>query len=56
MIRPFISSSGWMQGLSEQRKKHIEAEFEMYLRKEQLRMDFVTEAQAMHKLEVLPRP
>ena len=45
-----------MQGLSEQRKKHIEAEFEMYLRKEQLRMDFVTEAQAMHKLEVLPRP
>mmetsp|Transcript_8317 Transcript_8317/g.20234 ORF Transcript_8317/g.20234 Transcript_8317/m.20234 type:complete len:734 (+) Transcript_8317:231-2432(+) len=40
------------QGLSEQRKVHIEAEFEMYLRKEQLRMDFVVEAQAMHKTEV----
>jgi tropomyosin-2 len=38
--------------LSEQRKVHIEAEYEMYLRKEQLRMDFVAEAQQMHKQEV----
>lgn len=34
--------------LSEQRRQAIESEYEMYLRKEQLRMDFVQEAQNMH--------
>jgi len=34
--------------LSDQRKGHIEAEYEMYLRKEQLRIDFVNESQTMH--------
>lgn len=34
--------------LSEQRRQAIETEYEMYLRKEQLRMDFVQEANQMH--------
>lgn len=34
--------------LSDQRRGHTEAEYEMYLRKEQLRIDFVNESQAMH--------
>jgi len=34
--------------LSDQRRGHIEAEYEMYLRKEQLRIDFVSESQTMH--------
>ena len=36
-------------GLSDQRRGHIEAEYEMYLRKEQLRIDFVNESQEMHR-------
>jgi hypothetical protein len=36
-------------GLSDQRRGHIEAEYEMYLRKEQLRIDFVNESQTMHR-------
>ena len=35
--------------LSEARKRHVDAEYEMFLRKEQLRLDFISESQSMHR-------
>ena len=35
--------------LSDQHRSHIEAEYEMYLRKEQLRIDFVNQSQEIHR-------
>lgn len=39
-------------GLSEQRRRQLEEEFETLLRKEQLRVDYVTELQNLHKQQM----